>query len=75
MTSMARLNLVGILSPLCLLECKKALNRLQSGEKITIRLDDSFVLKDLITIVERSEDRILSVSEKADYCQIAIQKK
>ncbi|MBU2643062.1 sulfurtransferase TusA family protein [bacterium] len=70
----SKLNLIGVISPVCLLECKKAMKSLKSGGKITILLDDKSVVSDLITIVKRSQDQILGVTNKTDHCQISIQK-
>jgi len=74
MSLVSRVNLIGVISPVCLLECKKAIKELKSGEQVIFLLDDTVVANDLITIIERSKDRIVDVDKKADHCQIAIQK-
>lgn len=74
MTLCSRIDLVGVLSPVCLLEYKKALKNMASGDRITIRLDDPTVLRDLITIIKRSDDEILKITEEAAFCEIAVRK-
>ncbi len=74
MSLVSQINLIGVISPVCLLECKKAIKELKSGEQVIFLLDDTFVANDLITIIERSNDRVIEIEEKTDYCQIAIQK-
>jgi len=75
MTLTSTISLVGLLSPVCLLECKRVLKDLKSGETVALLLDDRYVLKDLVTIIQRSDDEILEISEQTDHSRITIRKR
>jgi TusA-related sulfurtransferase len=69
-----KLDLVGIGWPVCLLEFKRVLNGISRGDILEITMQDPDAVDELVTIVERSSDRVLKVNEKAERYSIRIQK-
>jgi TusA-related sulfurtransferase len=63
MTANFELNLIGVVSPFCLLEFKAALSRLRPGQILEILIRDPEVMRDLVRLVDHSPDRLLG-SEK-----------
>ena len=63
MESTLKLDLVHIISPLCLLKCKSALNRLNSGEVLEIWLYDPEVVENIEKIITLSNDRIIGTDK------------
>lgn len=59
MTAMSRLNLIGVVSPFCLLEFKAALSRMRPYQVLEVLIQDPEVMEDLIRLVSRSPDRIV----------------
>ena len=68
------LDLTGLLPPICLLQCKKQLNKMTSGEVVCVCLKDQAVAKDLALIIERSKDRIIKQQVDESNYRIYIQK-
>jgi TusA-related sulfurtransferase len=52
------LNLIGIISPLDLLKCKRLLNKMQPGEQLEVVIADKKVAENLITVIKRSTDKL-----------------
>ncbi|MDX2445916.1 MAG: sulfurtransferase TusA family protein [Desulfobacterales bacterium] len=74
MPSNEKLDLTGLLPPICLLQCKKQLNIMTKGEVVCVYLKDQAVAKDLALIIERSKDQIIKEQiDKGNY-HIYIQK-
>ena len=59
MTVKKKLNLIGVVSPFCLLEFKNAMARLSGGQLLEIIIQDPDVAMDLTLLVERSDDRLV----------------
>jgi TusA-related sulfurtransferase len=74
MPSNGKLDLTGLLPPMCLLQCKKQLNKMVSGEVVCVCLKDEAVAKDLALIIERSNDQIIKQQIDSDNYRLYIQK-
>lgn len=74
MTAKMALDLRGVISPLDLLKCKACLNSMKEGEILDLILGDEDVVQDLITIVQRSQDRILYTQKKESHICLGIRK-
>jgi TusA-related sulfurtransferase len=74
MPSIERLDLTGVLPPICLLHCKKQLNKMAVGEVVCVHLKDQATAKDLALIIERSKDRIIKQQVDNGNYRIYIQK-
>ncbi|MFC1877085.1 sulfurtransferase TusA family protein [Thermodesulfobacteriota bacterium] len=74
MSSNDELDLTGLLPPICLLQCKKQLNKMVSGEVVCVCLKDQAVAKDLALIIERSNDQIIKQQVDEGNYRIYIQK-
>ncbi len=70
----AEINLVGLVSPICLLELKRALSRLEPGQVLDVLIQDYQVAARIIQIVDRSPDRLLDWRETELAYRIRIQK-
>jgi len=74
MSSKPVLNLVGVLSPFCLLKIKKMLMENTSGESIQVLLQDFDVIDDLKKIIDCSTDEIVKIQKKKNHYKITIRK-
>jgi TusA-related sulfurtransferase len=74
MASETVVNLVGVLSPLCLMKTKKMLLELNPGDQIHVVLKDSEVINDLKKIIDCSADEIVQFKKVQNYYLISIQK-
>ena len=72
MPSKAELNLIGVVWPVCLLQCNSELNRLYAGEEIDVIVKDPDVLKDLLIILERSSDHLVTTSKQGERYRLHI---
>lgn len=68
------LDLRGVITPLCLFQCKCALKTLSEGEVLEVVLADEDVVRDLSMIVERSGDEMLFRNEKEGMVSLGIRK-
>jgi TusA-related sulfurtransferase len=67
-----QLNLNGCLSPLCLMKTKNELSVLKRGDTLLITINDPVVFEDLLTIVGRSQDRVIAITETPECFEIMI---
>ena len=74
MPSKSELNLIGVVWPVCLLQCNSELNRLYAGENIDVIVQDPVVLKDLLKILERSSGHSVTTSKEGDRYRLHILK-
>ncbi len=74
MLSKPELNLVGVVWPVCLLQCSSELNRLYAGEEIDVLVRDPNVLKELLIIIERSSDHLVTTSKEGECYRLHILK-
>ncbi len=74
MTTQSELNLIGVFVPICLMKCKSALNSLQSGETLDVLIADPDVVDELIKIIERSGDQVISRRKESNHYRLRIQK-
>lgn len=68
------INLIGILSPFCLMKIKQQLSGLERGEILLVLLQDKEVLSDLRKILECSADKIIDVKNEQTHFKVLIQK-
>jgi len=68
------LDLVGVVSPICLLKCKSALARLDPGEVLEVMVQDEEVVESLSMILKQSEDRMEAFSKDGDRYRISIRR-
>jgi len=74
MKSDQRLDVSGVLIPFSLAMCKSTLSRMAGGGVLEIRLQDQDTLRDLLTIVDRSEDQVLAWEKHDVYYLVWVQK-
>ena len=70
----SQLNLVGVVSPVCLLKCQSALNILKSGDVLEVMVQDPEVVNNLQKIIERSANQVVKTEQKDEYFQIFIRR-
>ena len=71
-TKTSQLNLVGVVSPVCLLKCQSALNILKPGNILEVMVQDPEVVNNLQKIIERSANQVIKTERRDDYFQIVI---
>ena len=74
MTTHTEINLMGVLPPVCLLQCKKHLNDMAIGDVICVCVQDQETVRDLSLIIARSNDRIIKQERNAGTYRVFIQK-
>ena len=74
MVATTELNMVGVLSPVCLLKCKDALRTMPPGQVVVVTLEDPEVVDALVTIIGRSADAIVRMDRQGDRYRVAIRK-
>lgn len=70
----SELNLLGVMSPLCLLKCKSFLDEMKSGNSLEVLVQDPEVVEDLLKIIERSKDQVIKVETEDEYFRVHIEK-
>jgi len=74
MGAKSELDLVGVMSPVCLLKCKSCLRTMRPGEEMDVLVQDPEVVDELVKIVERSADEVVHRRKERDYYRICIRK-
>ena len=74
MTTTKKLNLTDTVSFLSLLKCQKELSQIREGDSLEVVMDDLDMAKDLIKIIDRSNDRVTDRSLNGDRFKIIITK-
>jgi len=74
MADISKLNLIGIVSPFCLLEFKHALARVGHGQMLEVLIQDPDVADDLVRLVDRSDDRLVERKRIDHKFQILVQR-
>ncbi len=74
MSSTSEVNLCGIAWPVCLLKFKNALNDLCSCDVLEVLTQDPDVVENIIMIVDRSEDTLITQHEEGEVYRLSIQK-
>jgi TusA-related sulfurtransferase len=69
-----RLDISGVVIPFSLALCKCSLARMAAGAVLEIRLRDHDTLQDLLIIVERSGDQVLSWEKHDEYYYLWVRK-
>ncbi|MCB2226049.1 MAG: sulfurtransferase TusA family protein [Desulfarculaceae bacterium] len=67
-------DLNGVVAPLCLLQMKSALNRLNPGERLRVMVHDEGLIGMIGQIVSRSSDCIVEQRPSDDGISLIIQK-
>jgi TusA-related sulfurtransferase len=68
------LDLIDVVSPICLLKCKSALSRLNPGEVLEVLVQDEELVDSLSMILKRSHDRIEAFFKEGECYRISIRK-
>ena len=68
------IDLNGVVAPLCLLQLKRALNRMPSGELLKVRIHDVDLIQDINMILAHSADEIVGQKELGDGMSLTIRK-
>jgi len=68
------LDLIGVVSPICLLKCKSALSRLNPGEVLDVLVQDEEVFESLSMILKQSQDSMESFTREGECFRISIRK-
>ena len=69
-----KLNLIGVVSPVCLLQCKRVLSEMDAGDVLEVLLQDPDVVEELVKIVERSSDRVMKLNQEQDHFRIQLER-
>jgi TusA-related sulfurtransferase len=69
-----QLDISGVVTPISLALCKATLGQMAAGAVLEIRLGDQETLRDLVLIVERSEDRVLAWESREEHYCLWVQK-
>lgn len=75
MSSPAQLDLVGIGWPVCLLKFKTVIDSLDSYEVLEVLAEDPDVVKSIILIIERSEDKLIRQEQDGGFYRLYVQRK
>ena len=74
MGAVKKLNLIGVVSPFCLLEFKAALAGFRPGQALEVSVQDPEVVDDLIRLVNRSEDRLLELKRVGKTFRLTVER-
>lgn len=74
MAKTAKLDLLGVVTPICLLKSKEALGRMHPGEVLEIWVQDPEVIESLSKILEHSGDRLEGSFKEKDSYRILVRK-
>jgi TusA-related sulfurtransferase len=66
------MDLIGVVSPVCLLKCKSVLGEMNAGDMLDILLKDPEVVGELVKIIERSQDRVVQSQRDGDHYRVSI---
>ena len=72
MSSTPTLDLRRVGLPVCLLEFKSALDRMDSGDVLEVLVEDPDVVEDFVNIIRHSQDRILRPRREGDHYRIQV---
>ena len=70
----SQINLVGVVSPICLLKCQSALDMLKPGNVLEVMVQDPEVVCNLQKIIERSANQVIKTEQNDEYFQIFIRR-
>ena len=69
-----KMDLIGVVSPVCLLKCKSVLAGMSAGDVLEIFLQDFEVVEELIKIIQPSKDQVISNELERDHYRICVRK-
>ncbi|MDM8544776.1 sulfurtransferase TusA family protein [Desulfococcaceae bacterium HSG9] len=67
-------NLVGVVSPICLLKCQSALDMLKQGDVMEVMVQDLEVVCNLQKIIVRFVNQVIKTERNDEYFQIFIRR-
>ena len=68
------LDLVGVIKPIALLKCKKALSELSMGDLMEVYIQDPEVVEDLKKIFSESGDKVIDITHDKNCLRVRIKK-
>jgi len=74
MASKLKLNLISVISPLCLLKCKSTLSRMNTGDVLEVWLQDPEVVENIEKIISLSHDQIIQTNRHKGRYRLFIEK-
>jgi TusA-related sulfurtransferase len=69
-----QLDLCGMIAPYCLLMCKATLASMQPGAVIEISVCDPETVRDLLTVLDRSGEKVVARLQSEDATHLWVQK-
>ena len=74
MAANTQLNMIGMVSPFCLLAFKAALGRLKPRQVLEVCVRDPDVMADLVRLLHHSPDRLLEQVRVGDHYRIRVER-
>jgi len=68
------LDLLGVISPVCLLKCKSVLNGMSPGDMLEVLVEDPGVVEGLSAILKQSQDQVEGFLREGDHFRVSIRK-
>ncbi len=72
MQTVSTLNLIGVVSPFCLMEFKSALVLVGEGQMLEVLIQDPSVVEDLVRLVEHSNDRLVELKKEGNCYHLVV---
>ncbi len=69
-----QLDLCGMIAPYCLLLCKATLASMPPGAILEVRVCDPETARDLLTVLDRSGEKVVAKLQSEDVTQLWVQK-
>ena len=75
MSSTLQLDLIGVAWPVCLLKFKTVLNNMCSCEVLEVLAQDPDVVRNMVMIIERSEDTLINHQKDGEIYRLSVRRK
>ncbi len=75
MSPTSAISLIDIEWPISLLQCNRELIRMKSGDKLEVLVDDPDVARDLMLIIEHSENHSATFLKENGHTRISVTRK
>ncbi len=75
MSPTSEISLINIEWPISLLQCNSELIRMECGDKLDVLVDDPDVARDLLLIIEHSENHSARHQEQGGHIRITVTRK
>lgn len=69
-----QLDLCGLMAPYCLLLCKATLASMQPGTILEMRVGDPETVRDLLTVLDRSGEKVVAKLQSEDVTHLWVRK-